>query len=155
MSDSLRLTIASPSGRLLVSPRRPAISDSALCAAIDEWIVAFAPGYAGLLAQDWSAEEEQADAVVELELPAEVPRRWESPVATRVVAKDRGDVEPGSELFLRLAPGGDEPFNGMLIHVLPRERWRTCARFAADGSVLPSDGTRRIAAAPARATAAA
>ena len=101
-----------------------------------------------MVALDWSAEEEKADAVVDLKLPAEVPRGWKEPVPTAVVAKHRGNMELGSELPLRLAPGGDEPFNGMAIYVLPGERWRTCAHLLADGSVLPEDGTRRVEPGP-------
>lgn len=125
---------------------RPAITDPILRAAIDDWIADFAPSYATLAAGDWSAEEERADLVVDLELPDKVLPGWEDPVPTVVVAKRHGRVEIGSQLPLRLVPDGDEPFNGVLIEVLPRERWRTCATLLSDGSILPSDGTRRLQA---------
>jgi len=126
---------------------RPSIEDPTLATAIDDWIADFAPSYAVLADQDWSAEEERSDAVVDLQVPEEVPLGWDEPVPATVVASRRGAVAVGSELPLRLAPGGDQPFNGMLIHVLPRDRWRTCARLLPDGSVLPGDGTRRVEAA--------
>lgn len=132
---------------------RPSIEDPTLAAPADEWIAAVAPSYSVLADQDWSAEEKQADAVVDLELPEDVPPGWDEPVPTTVVASPHGAVAVGSELPLRLAPGGDGPFNGMLIHVLPRERWRTCARLLAGGSALPGDGTRRLEAATPGAAA--
>jgi len=122
--------------------------------ACHDWIADFAPSYAVLADPDWSAEEERADAVVDLEAPEEVPPGWDEPVPATVVASRRGAVAVGSELPLRLAPGGDQPFNGMHIHVLPRERWRTCAQLLADGSALPGDGTRRVEAATPVAAAA-
>ena len=127
---------------------RASIGDPSLRAAIDEWIADFAPSYAALAARDWSQAEEQADAVVDLDMPAELPRGGAEPVQATVVATHRGLAEVGTSLRLRLAPGS-QPFSGMLIDVLPRQRWRTCIRLFPDGSALPAAGTRRLdAAAP-------
>jgi hypothetical protein len=126
---------------------RASIDDPSLRAAIDEWIADFAPSYAALAARDWSQAEEQADAVVDLDMPAELPRGGAEPVQATVVATHRGPAEVGMSLRLRLAPGS-QPFSGMLIDVLPRQRWRTCIRLFPDGSALPAAGTRRLDAAP-------
>ena len=122
---------------------RGSIGDPALRAGIDEWIAAFAPSYAALAGRDWSAAEGLADGVVDLEMPAELPRGSPEPVTATVIAKHRGAVELGSSIRLRLAPAS-QPVDGMLIHVLPRERWRTCIRLFPDGSALPAAGTRRL-----------
>ncbi len=122
---------------------RASIEDPPLGAAIDEWIADFAPSYTTLAARDWSAAEELADAVVELEMPAELPRGGSEPVEAIVVATHRGTIELGEGLRLRLAPGS-QPVSAMLIDVLPRERWRTCIRMFPDGSALPAAGTRRV-----------
>lgn len=126
---------------------RASIDDPPLGAATDEWIADFAPSYATLAARDWSEAEERADAVVDLEMPGELPRGRPEPVQATVVATHRGAVEVGESLRLRLAPGG-QPGEAMLIDVLPRERWRTCIRLFPDGSALPAAGTRRDAPAP-------
>jgi hypothetical protein len=122
------------------------VSDPTLCALIDAWITDFAPSYTTLASEDWEAEEARADLVVDLEVPAEIPRGWEEPIRAIVAAKLRGSVEIGSELPLRLIPDDNQCFNGTLISVLPGERWRTCARLLDDGSILPEDGTRRLKA---------
>ena len=121
---------------------RGSIDDPALRAPIEEWIAAFAPSYAALAARDWSATEGLADAVIDLEMPAELPRGSPEPVMATVIATHRGAAEVGSSIRLRLAPASQP--GGVLIHVLPRERWRTCIRLFPDGSALPAAGTRRL-----------
>ena len=121
---------------------RAGVEDAPLGAVIEEWIAEFAPSYSTLAARDWSEAEELADAVVDLDMPGELSRGPE-PVTATVVEAHRGTVEPGARLRVRLAPGG-QPFDGMLIDVLPRERWRACVRLFPDGSALPAAGTRRL-----------
>jgi hypothetical protein len=124
---------------------RPAITDAMLGAMIDDWIAEFAPSYATLAGEDWSAEEGKADLVADIALAEEVHSGWNQPVRAVVLDKRQGSVQIGSELPLRLVPTGDGPFNGTLIAVLPGEHWRTCGSLLADGSLLPADGTRRLA----------
>ena len=127
---------------------RANIDDPPLGGAIEEWISDFAPSYAALAARDWSEAEDLADAVVDVEMPAELPSGRPEPMQATVVATHRGPVEAGASLRLRLAPGG-QAAEAKLIDVLPGERWRTCIRLFPDGSALPSAGTRRVAPAPA------
>ena len=126
---------------------RASIDDPPLAALIDEWIAEFAPSYAALAARDWTEAEALADAVVDLEMPSDLPRGRPEPVNATVVATHRCPVEVGASLRLRLAAGGQR-FDGMLMDVLPRERWRTCVRLFPDGSALPAVGTRRLDASP-------
>jgi len=124
------------------------LADPQLAANMQEWIADFAPSYAAMSAQDWSAEERTADLVVDLQMPDDVPRDWKQPLPTVVVASHHGDAASGSQLPLRLVADFDARFNGMLISVLPGERWRTCASLLDDATIVPKDGTRRLAATP-------
>ncbi|HEY5317993.1 MAG TPA: hypothetical protein VIJ20_08430 [Solirubrobacteraceae bacterium] len=126
---------------------RANISDPWLCAHIDERIADFAPSYEAMADQDWSAEESRSDLVVELEI-LDVPPGWKEPVETVVVATHRGGAAIGPELPLHLVADPDAQFNGMLISLLRGERWLTCASLRKDGTALPEDGTRRLAAPP-------
>ncbi|MDQ6732066.1 MAG: hypothetical protein M3022_17705 [Actinomycetota bacterium] len=47
--------------------------------------------------------------------------------------------------MVRLVEDPDGPFNGALVSLLACERWLLCARELADGTLLPLDGTRRLA----------
>lgn len=46
---------------------------------------------------------------------------------------------------LHQAPPDQERFDGLLLAVLPHERWRVCGDVLADRSIVPGDGTRRLA----------
>jgi hypothetical protein len=50
-------------------------------------------------------------------------------------------------MAVRLVEDFDGPFNGTLLGLLAGERWLLCARELRDGTVLPLNGTRRLAAA--------
>ncbi len=122
---------------------RPAITDPALAIVIDEWIADFAPSYAALASGDWSAEEGNADVVVDIQLPGEIPSR-EEPLPVTVTAHHQGSIDSTSEVRLHQVPMGGRPFNGTLVSVLPHERWRVCGSLLTDGSIVPGDGTRRL-----------
>ncbi|MFZ0386425.1 MAG: hypothetical protein WAL22_12215 [Solirubrobacteraceae bacterium] len=86
-------------------------------------------------------------AVVELEVLAPVGHGWTEPVATTVVASQTPSVSVGDRLGLRLIPDPEATsFNGTLVSVRGGERWLTCAHRLQDGTIVPEDGTRRIAA---------
>jgi len=123
---------------------RPSITDPEIAAVVDEWIAEFAPSYATLAGEDWSAEEASADLVVDIQIPDEEPKGLKDSLSTLVVAEPQNKVETGSELIMHRVPPEQEQFNGHLVATLPRERWRACASLRADGSILPGDGTRRL-----------
>jgi len=123
---------------------RPAITDPALAAVVDGWIAEFAPSYAALASEDWSAEEGNADVVVDIQLPAEIPLSWKEPLTATVDARHQGSIDNTSEVRLHQVPTGDGPFNGTLVSVLPHERWRVCGSLLADGSIVHGNGTRRL-----------
>lgn len=50
-----------------------------------------------------------------------------------------------SEVRLHQALPDQERFDGLLLAVLPQERWRVCGSVLADGSIVSGDGTRRLA----------
>lgn len=126
------------------SRARVTMTDPALVAYLDQLITTLAPRYAALAAADWSSEEAQAEIVVEIEFCEPVPTGWKVPVPATVVGAHRGDVAIDSRVGLRLVADPDAPFNGTLLSVLAGERWLVCGTLLDDGTLLPSDGTRRL-----------
>jgi hypothetical protein len=125
---------------------RAEVSDPWFCAYLDDQIAEFAPSYAAMAGLDWTAEEGEADLVVELQLPDQVPITWKEPVPAVVLATHHGSAGVGAELPLWLVADPDGQFNGKLVSLLAGETWLTCARLLDDGSLLPADGTRRLSA---------
>ncbi len=124
---------------------RARTTNPSLCEQLDEWITAFAPSYQTLAEQDWTAEENRADLVVELQLGDDVPLSWTEPAPAVVLAVHRGKATTGSELRLRQVEDPDATiFNGTLVSLVEGESWLVCARYSPDGTVIPVDGTRRL-----------
>ena len=123
----------------------PSIIDPVIAAAIDEWIAEFAPSYATLAGADWRAEESSADVVIDIQLHVQITPDWNEPLPATVDAQHRGSIQSACEVRLHQVPVGDGPFNGTLLSVLPHERWRVCGSLLADRSIVPEDGTRRLA----------
>lgn len=123
---------------------RATVSDPWLCGHLDEWISAFDLSYSALAAQDWSAEEDGADVVVEVQLRDPVPHDWKEPAPAVVAATHRSTASVGPELRLRQVEDPDATFNGKLVSLLPGESWLACASWCSDGTVVPGDGTRRL-----------
>jgi hypothetical protein len=120
-------------------------TDNRLRALIDAQIDLLGDRYVRLA--DGHVATNQAGLVAELEVLAPVAHDWREPVATTVVATQTLSVSIGDQLGLRLVADPDaETFNGTLISVRGGERWKTCAHRLKDGTVVPDDGTRRIAA---------
>jgi hypothetical protein len=112
---------------------------------LDEWITAFAPSYQALVDQDWTAEQNRADLVVELQLNDDVPPDWTEPAPAVVRAVHRGNITPGSQLRLGRVEDPDAAiFNGTLVSLVAGESWLVCARDSVDGTLIPVDGTRRL-----------
>jgi hypothetical protein len=112
---------------------------------LDEWITAFAPSYQALVEQDWTAEQNRADLVVELQLGDGVPPDWTESAPAVVRAVHRGNITTGSELRLRQVEDPDAAiFNGTLLSLVAGEFWLVCARYSVDGTVIPLDGSRRL-----------
>jgi hypothetical protein len=123
---------------------RASVTDPALVAWLDQLIATLAPSYEFLAAADWSSEEAQAELFVEVEFREPVPISWKVPVPATVVGVRRGSASIGSQIGLRLVADPRAPFNGTLLSVLEGERWLVCGTLLDDGTVLPSDGTRRL-----------
>lgn len=93
------------------------------------------------------APVDQAELMIELEVLTPVVCGWTEPIATTVVASHTPSVCVGDRIGLRLVAKPDaKTFNGTLISVRGGERWLTYAHCLADGTIVPDDGTRRIAA---------
>ncbi len=125
---------------------RPSITDPEIAAVVEEWIAEFAPSYATLSGENWSAEESSADLVVDIEIGGEVSQGLRDPLATRVLSDPQNKAKAGSEIMMHRVPPEQEQFNGYLVSTLPQERWRACASLLTDGTILPLDGTRRLEA---------
>ncbi len=97
-----------------------------------------------MVSQDWSAEEQRADLVVEIQLPDQVPHGWTEPVLGIVLATHHGTTPARAQLSMRLVADPDAQFNGTLASFLADERWLVCAHQLDDGTVLPQEGTRRL-----------
>ncbi len=145
------LTVVDAAGWLLRHPgdhyfrlARAIASDDRLCELLDAQIALLASSYDRLAAQHDA--HNQAELILELGVLAPVGSGWVEPVATTVLAADVGDVSAGDHLGLRLVADPAATFNGKLISVRAGERWLICAHRLQDGTIVPHDGTRRIAA---------
>ena len=127
------------------SMARASMTEPELVAYLDQQIAAFAPSYAALAAGDWSSQETQAEIAVELQIYEPTPTGWKDPVPATVVGIHRGSVPIGAQVGLRLVADRDAPFNGTLLSALSGERWLVYGALLDDGTLLPSDGTRRLA----------
>ncbi len=120
-------------------------TDDRLSAVIDAQVDLLADSYQRLTARQ--IDTNRVELVVELEVLAPVGHGWTEPVATTVVASQTPSVSVGDRLGLRLIPDPEATsFNGTLVSVRGGERWLTCAHRLQDGTIVPEDGTRRIAA---------
>jgi hypothetical protein len=126
------------------SMARASMTDPALVAYLDQQIAGFAPSYAALSAGDWSPQETQAEIVVELQISEPTSFGWKDPVPATVVGVHRASVPIGAQVGLRLVADQDAPFNGTLLSVLSGERWLVYGALLDDGTLLPSNGTRRL-----------
>ena len=125
-----------------------AVSDPGLREPLSEWISDLDANYMRLAEQDWSAEESRADLVTEVRVTSRQAPPWVAPVQVTVLHRHAGDAQVGSTLAVCQVENADTQFNGTLVSTLPKERWQICGHRRDDGSILVSDGTRRLS--PAR-----
>lgn len=124
---------------------RASATDNRLSELLAAQIALLAASYDRLAAQHDA--HDQAEVIAELGVLAPVGSDWREPVATAVLAVEKGAVSVGDQLGLRLvADPAAATFNGTLVSVRAGERWLTYAHRLEDGTVVPDDGTRRIAA---------
>jgi hypothetical protein len=121
-----------------------AVRDPGLRAPLGEWISALNASYTTLAKQDWSTEEAQADLVAEVLVTDAQAPRWVEPAKAVVLYGHAGDVQLGSTLAVCQVADPDAQFNGTLVSTLPQERWQICGHRRDDGSILVTDGTRRL-----------
>ncbi len=125
----------------------PSVADPQCQALLEAQIARLQPTYQQLCALDWTAEEAAADLVCEVQVIETSPGGWKQPLPAVVIASIKGNTSFGQQMAVRLVEDFDGPFNGTLLGLLAGERWLLCARELEDGTVLPLDGTRRLAAA--------
>jgi len=123
---------------------RATARDERLCELLDAQITLLADSY-DRLAADHDVHR-HGELVLELGVPGPLAPGWSEPVTTTVLSVEAGEVSVGDRLGLRLVADPDASFNGTLMSVRPGERWRTCAHRLHDGTIVPDDGTRRLAA---------
>jgi hypothetical protein len=123
---------------------RAAVSDEDLCELLDAQIAVMAASYDRLIAGTSSCDK--GELVVELQVGDTPHHGWTEPVPTTVVAVAVGAATVGDQIGLRLVAGPDAAFNGTLISVRAGERWLTCGDLLQDGTIIPRDRTRRVAA---------
>jgi hypothetical protein len=121
-----------------------AVHDPGLRAPLSEWISDLDASYTTLAEQDWSAEESHADLVAEVLVTDAQAPPWATPVRVMVLHRHAGDAQPGSSVAVCQVENPDAQFNGTLVSTLPQERWQICGHHRNDGSILVSDGTRRL-----------
>lgn len=125
----------------------PSVSDPQCRALIGTQVTKLAPSYQQLCDLDWTAEEAVADVICEIRVLG-TPGRWigsKEPVSAVVTAPVKGATSVDQQIAVRLVEDPDGPFNGTLVSLLACERWLLCARELADGTLLPLNGTRRLA----------
>ena len=107
-----------------------------------------APSYEQLFALDWTAEQQVADVICEMQVLRSSVGHWKEPLPAVVTESIKGNTRPDEQIAVRLVEDPDGPFNGTIVSVLAGEQWLTCAREQPDGTLLPLDGTRRRVPAP-------
>ncbi len=125
----------------------PSVSDPQCQALIGTQVTKLAPSYQQLCDLDWTAEEAAADVICEIRVLG-TPGRWigwKEPMSAVVTTPVKGATSVDQQMAVRLVEDPDGPFNGTLVSLLACERWLLCARELADGTLLPLNGTRRLA----------
>ena len=87
------------------------------------------------------------DVVCETQVVSVSPAGWKEPVSAVVTAPIKGDTSLGEQIGVGLVEDPDAMFNGTLVSLRPGDRWRLCARARENDTLLPLDGTRRLATA--------
>jgi len=123
------------------------VSDPDCRALIEGLIAKLRPSYDEMCGLDLTAEEAAAEVICELRIVDVSRGRWKEPVSAVVTAAIKGNTAPDQEVAVRLVEDPDAQFNGTLVSLLADERWRICASWLTDGTLLPRDGTRRCAVA--------
>jgi hypothetical protein len=123
----------------------PTIADSECRRLINAQIAKLALSYQQLCELDWTAAEQVADVICEMQVLDTSPGHWKEPIPAVVTASIKGRTSPDGQIAVRLVADPDGPFNSAILSVLAGERWLTCARELQDGTLLPLDGTRRRA----------
>lgn len=123
------------------------VKDAECRVVMEAQIARLAPSYDQLCRLNWTAEEAVADVICEMRVLG-TPGRWigwTKPVSAVVTAPVKGTTSVDQQIAVRLVDYPNGPFNGTLVSLLACERWLLCARELADGTLLPLDGSRRLA----------
>ena len=112
---------------------------------IEAQIAKLAPSYQRLRGLNWTATEQVAEVICEMQVLGTSAGHWQEPISAVVTVSIKGNSSPDEQIEVRLVEEPDGPFNGTIISVLAGERWLTCARELQDGTPLPLGGTRRRA----------
>jgi hypothetical protein len=123
---------------------RASASESRLCELLDAQIAVLSDRY-DLLSAGHRAHE-AADVILELDVLGPIGAGWRDPVPTTVRKTDTDGLTVGEQVGLRLVADPDAIFNGTVVSVRAGERWLTVADWIHDGTIIPRDGSRRLAA---------
>jgi hypothetical protein len=85
--------------------------------------------------------------ICEAEIVDVAPVSWKDPLSAVVTAAIKGNTASGQPIAVRLVEDPGAQFNGSLVSLLIGERWHICASQPADATLVPRDGTRRLAVA--------
>ncbi|MGH2859081.1 MAG: hypothetical protein ACRDMJ_16525 [Solirubrobacteraceae bacterium] len=126
----------------------PTVTDPVCRGLIEAQIDKLAPSYQRLCGLDWTTQEMVADVICEMRVLGSPGGwiGWKEPVSAVVTTPVKGITSLDQQIAVRLVEDPDAAFNGTLVSLLAGERWLVCARELADGTLLPLDGTRRLAA---------
>lgn len=124
------------------------VSDPEIRALIGAQIDKLEPSYQRLCGLDWTTQEAVADVICEMRVLGSPGDwiGWKQPVSAVMTTPVKGTTSSDQPIAVRLVEDPDGAFNGTLVSLLASERWLVCARELADGTLLPLDGTRRLAA---------
>jgi hypothetical protein len=118
-------------------------TDARLCELLDAEIAVLSDRYDRLSAEH---HVHQSDHVtLELGVLGPISPGWREPVPATVQAASTDAVTVGDQIGLRLVADPDATFNGTLVSLRAGERWLTVADGIRDRTIIPRDGTRRLA----------
>lgn len=123
---------------------RDTATDARLCELLDAQIAVLFDRYDRLSAEHHIHQSD--DVVLELGVLGPIGAGWREPVPTTVHAANTDAVTVGEQIGLKLVADPDATFNGTLVSVRAGERWLTVADGIRYRTIIPRDGTRRLAA---------
>jgi hypothetical protein len=123
---------------------RARVSEPRLCALLDAQIAVLSDRYYRLSAGHRA--HKAADVILELGVVGPIGADWRKPVPATVQTANTDGLTVGQQVGLRLVADPDAIFNGALVSVRAGERWLTVGDGIPNHTIIPRDGSRRLAA---------